>query len=374
MLRRSIVAPLSLLALACATPPVPAIKAPVLVPGAGETVAIDQLVVLIDASTSVYERTLFRDQKTLIESFARSMPEGDYEAGSIAFGGVDRTVAPLADFDRKQVVADAAQVQHIGEGTPIHAVIADVADELVGKSGRTAIVLYTDGLLTDPVGRDIEPQLAQDAVARLRESYDGTICIHTVQTGSDPEGAAFLRRLAAITDCGSFRRAGSVTTVAALQQFERDVFIGALPAVAAAPGDLDGDGVIDANDLCPGTPHAAAVDSRGCWTVKGLLFDNDSSAIDAAGAKGLDEVAQVLRANEDLRVEIDGYTDSVGEDAYNQSLSQRRANAARSYLISAGIPASQLESKGFGEAQPAADNATAEGRRANRRTEITVVR
>jgi len=376
MFRRSIVAPLSLLALACATPPAaPPIQAPVLVPGAGETVSIDQLVVLIDASSSVTKSTLFRDQKTLIESFARSMPNGRYETGSIAFGGFERTSAPLAAFDRRRVVAETSSIEHLDEGTPIHRAIAEAGAALEGKSGQAAIVLYSDGLLTDEVGREVDPQLALAAVAAIQESYAGTVCLHTVQTGSDPAGTAFLRQLAASTDCGSFRQGDGVTSVAALQQFERDVFLGAaLPAVAAAPGDLDGDGVIDANDLCPGTPRAAAVDERGCWVAKGLLFAHDSSTIDTAGAKGLDEVAQVLRADDGLRVEIDGHTDAVGEDAYNQSLSERRAQAARNYLISAGISASRLEAKGLGEARPAADNATPDGRRSNRRTEITVLR
>ncbi|MGH2668778.1 MAG: OmpA family protein, partial [bacterium] len=152
------------------------------------------------------------------------------------------------------------------------------------------------------------------------------------------------------------------------------VFLGgALPAVAAAPGDLDSDGVIDSRDVCPGTPRGAAVDNRGCWVVKGLLFATDSSAIDAKGKRSLDEVATVLRQNPNLRVQIDGHTDSTASDGYNRTLSARRAQAARSYLIAKGIDEDRLEAKGFGESKPAADNATAEGRSQNRRTEIEVL-
>src|SRR2546425_4063651 len=110
MLRLSALAALAIPALACASSPAaPPINAPVLVPGAKESVKIDQLIVLVDTSNSVDKRTLFRDEKALVESFARSMPKGDYQTGSIAFGGFHRTTAPLGKFDRSRVVADAAE-------------------------------------------------------------------------------------------------------------------------------------------------------------------------------------------------------------------------------------------------------------------------
>ena len=118
-------------ALACASPPPkPPIQATALVPAADETVAIDQLIVLVDASSSVDEDTLFRDQKSLVESFARAMPEGEYETGAITFGGFKRQNTELARFDRRRVTADAAAVEHLAEGTPIHKAIAEAGDQL----------------------------------------------------------------------------------------------------------------------------------------------------------------------------------------------------------------------------------------------------
>src|SRR5262249_38782224 len=124
--------------------------------------------------------------------------------------------------------------------TPIHKAIDEATTQLGGKKGRAAVVLYSDGLITDEVGRKLDPQLAIDAVANLRQSYDGTVCFHTVQTGSSPEGAELLRKLSDTAECGSYRTLSGVRDVASLQQFERDVFLGeaALPAVGAAPSDL----------------------------------------------------------------------------------------------------------------------------------------
>ena len=360
---------------ACASPPAkPPIQGAVLIPGEGEEVAVDQLIVLVDASSSVDRRGEFRDEKALVESFARTAPEGDYQTGAITFGGFKRDTDPLARFDRKQFVAEATSIEHLAEGTPIHKAIAEAGDQLHGRQGRAAIVLYSDGLITDEIGREIEPQRAFDAAKAVENSYSGTVCFHTIQTGSDPLGAEFLRKLSSTTPCGSYRAASGVTTIASLHQFERDVLLGkATPDVAAAPRDLDGDGVIDDRDACPGTPRGAPVDARGCWVVKGLRFAHDSSEIDVKGEAALDEVATVLRNNPKLRVQLDGHTDADGTDAYNEGLSQRRAEAARKYLASHGIDQDRLAARGFGESQPAADNSTSAGKATNRRTEVEVI-
>ena len=83
--------------------------------------------------------------------------------------------------------------------------------------------------------------------------------------------------------------------MAALDQFQREVFLGAtpvLPAVGAAPPDMDGDGVYDSVDLCRATPRGANVDTRGCWVVGGLQFATDSDVIEDSSADRLNDVRQ----------------------------------------------------------------------------------
>jgi OOP family OmpA-OmpF porin len=81
----------------------------------------------------------------------------------------------------------------------------------------------------------------------------------------------------------------------------------------------------------------------------------------------LDSVAVSLRKVADARIEIAGHTDSVGNDGYNMKLSQRRADSVRDYLIQQGVDGARLTARGYGETQPLADNATADGRARNRR-------
>lgn len=139
--------------------------------------------------------------------------------------------------------------------------------------------------------------------------------------------------------------------------------------------DSDGDGVVDSADKCPGTPAGTAVDNTGCelaeaYELKGVNFEFDSARLTADSTASLDDALKILMRHKDLEVEIAGHTDSTGADGYNQKLSERRAAAVRDYLVGHGVDAVRLTVKGYGEAQPVADNATKEGRAKNRRVEM----
>jgi OmpA-OmpF porin, OOP family len=340
-------------------------------PGANEQVVVDHTYLIVDSSTSLDSE--FAREKALVQSFVGTMPDGTYQSGTVNFGGFDRQTSPLAPFDRSQVRATADDLERLQEGTPIDRVFAEVAQDLSGKQGRAAIVLFSDGRPTDPVGRDLPEETVLDAARKLAASYNGDVCFHAVKVGDEAEGTEFLQKLANLTSCGSVRTDQSIQNVASLQGFSREVFLGALPQVAAAPRDSDGDGVYDDVDQCPGTPSMAKVDARGCWTIPGLNFAFDSSKIEPQYYAELNDLARVLKSNPDLRVRLDGHTDSVGSEAYNESLSLRRANAVREYLVQQGIDAGRLSAKGFGESRPAYSNETAENRALNRRTEITAL-
>ncbi|TLY50280.1 MAG: OmpA family protein, partial [Gammaproteobacteria bacterium] len=93
----------------------------------------------------------------------------------------------------------------------------------------------------------------------------------------------------------------------------------------------------------------------------------------AASVQILDEAVDTLKRNSNVQVEVDGHTDSKGGDAYNQKLSERRAHGVYEYLLSHGVPASQITGeRGFGKTKPIDTNDTAEGRQRNRRTELNV--
>jgi len=143
--------------------------------------------------------------------------------------------------------------------------------------------------------------------------------------------------------------------------------------------DDDNDGIKNSADNCPDTAQNAKTDNQGCElkaiiALKGVTFANNSAVLTGNSAEVLDEAAATLRRNADLKVEVAGYTDNRGSVAYNVSLSQKRAETVHDYLVTQGVSADMLSAKGYGPENPLADNATADGRAANRRVELRILK
>jgi outer membrane protein OmpA-like peptidoglycan-associated protein len=151
----------------------------------------------------------------------------------------------------------------------------------------------------------------------------------------------------------------------------------AVPVVAAVPADSDGDGVPDDVDKCPDSPADKPVDADGCTIVsvvlKNVQFESNSSELTSGSSESLDKVVNAMNEYDQLRIEIQAHTDNMGDASYNLSLSEKRANSVRDYLIAKGVAANRMKVKGFGETQPIADNSTRDGRAENRRVELKVI-
>jgi outer membrane protein OmpA-like peptidoglycan-associated protein len=107
-------------------------------------------------------------------------------------------------------------------------------------------------------------------------------------------------------------------------------------------------------------------------TLGDVLFDTGKAQLNPGSARKLDQLAQFLTDQPGRRVQIDGFTDSVGTDSYNQDLSQRRADAVKSALIARGINPSRIGSQGYGKGFPVAGNVDSGGRQLNRRVEVVI--
>ena len=169
--------------------------------------------------------------------------------------------------------------------------------------------------------------------------------------------------------------------------------LGAAPMAPVAPApvapnctdmDDDGDGVNNCDDKCPGSQAGQTIGPDGCPVpvsidLKGVNFDFDKATLRPDAVSILNEAIEILKRYPDLKVEVAGHTDSVGSDAYNQKLSERRAKTVYDYLTSNGVDAGRLVGPtGYGESRPIAPNTNPdgsdnpEGRAQNRRTELNV--
>jgi outer membrane protein OmpA-like peptidoglycan-associated protein len=377
----------------------------------GEPIIVEQVFIVADVSTSMRSTDKFPVEKSLVRSFVAAMPDGDYGAAIIDFGGridpkwyrdrcrwpcgafrcacrcvpakatacLSQELAQLEPFDRDAMMDGASALARRGGRTPLGRALLRIQDDLTGASGRTSIVLFSDGRASNEKG-------AAKQCQKLVDCYDDEVCIYTVQIGTDPRGGDFLCKLAAMSDedCGSFRTANELSTASDVEDFVREVMLGPPPPPKPEPPkppapkpeppkviDSDGDGVPDDRDHCPNSPPGVPVNERGCWIIPGLNFDTDKHDIKPEYHKQLDEVVEILLRNPEIDVRVDGHTDSAGTGAHNQGLSERRATAVMEYLIEKGIDESRLRAVGYGESRPVRPNDSAENMAVNRRVELT---
>jgi OOP family OmpA-OmpF porin len=204
-----------------------------------------------------------------------------------------------------------------------------LAPEYANMARPTAVVLASDGASNvgvDPVAE----------VAAIYQANPG-LCFHVVSFADTEEGQAVLDKIAGLKDCSvSVKGADLLADQKALNQFVADVFYG--------------EGVEDA------------------LVLHGVNFAFNSYALDAKAKGVLDEAASALKGK-NVNITLEGWTDSIGSDAYNMKLSQNRASAVKAYLVEQGVPSSSINAIGKGKSFKF-DNATEEGRYLNRRVEF----
>ncbi len=149
----------------------------------------------------------------------------------------------------------------------------------------------------------------------------------------------------------------------------------AAAAAALANADDDGDGVRNADDLCAHTPAGMSVDAAGCALPPktDLTFALNAAKLSDAEKKELEGYADFLKRTGN-RVRVIGHTDNSGPERFNEELSLKRAQSAADVLIKNGVPAQNIEIAGRGASEPLMSNATPEGRAANRRVELHLLR
>jgi OOP family OmpA-OmpF porin len=272
--------------------------------------------------------------KEVLAKINSAIPDLGYFASLHTFAPAS-TILPTAPWSRaamaQQLAAIPDNLDIFNRLTPMGPGIVELTPEFARMKRPAAVVLVSDGAAN----------LGSDPVAEVTAVYQQQpgLCFHVISLADTAEGQATLDKIAALKNCTVTARAADLlNSQSAVDKFVADVFY-------------------------------SSAGMQESIVLHGVNFAFDSSALDAKARGILDEVAVTLRSRPAARITLEGWTDSVGTDAYNAGLSQRRANAVRDYLVSKGIPASSITTVGRGESFKY-DNRTADGRYLNRRTEL----
>ena len=392
---------------------------------------VSNFMVILDASSSMSNKYLgfskFQVAKDFLNAMNQTLPD-------LKFNGALRTFGPSSSGSKKSPVPfyepteyssagfDAASkaVKKPGGISPLANAINTASNDLKSTQGQIAVIIVSDG-----VDMHNAPAVAAE---KMKSQFGDRLCIYTVLVGDSYEGEKLMERIARKTTCGFSVRADGLKTGNDMASFVKKVFLTELmdsdgdgvhdnldrcpntpkgvkvdaqgcpidsdgdgvydyldkcpntPAgvkvdTMGCPLDSDGDGVANNLDQCPNTPMGATVDARGCWTYAAVvLFDINSAEVKSVAYPMLQEAVLIMKKNPDLKVEVDGHTDSTGTAAYNKTLSVKRAKSIKDHFVSRGIDTNRLTTKGFGFTNPAASNDTKEGRSKNRRVELTPVK
>ncbi len=339
----------------------------------------NNLLVIVDTSSSMAEAydgqgfsgseaAKFSVEKELLNRMNQTIPNIALKSGIRSFGSGSCSSWTSTNLNRdlsrhtkSSFASSLNTVNCTGGGSPMHAALEAASGDLASASGQTAVLILSDGYQMDR-----SPIMAAKA---LEAQYGNNLCIYGVWVGQQKEqsGRYLLQQLSDVSGCGFVTAAADIASPSGMANFvERVLMKPATPPVKRAL-DTDGDGVVDSRDKCPDTPRGAIVDHSGCWAFHGVFFDFNKATIKDRYSSMLKNVVKVMNLNPDLTIRVEGHTDNIGSAAYNQKLSERRAQAVKKRLVEMGIAPSRMTTKGFGFSEPVASNATEAGRAENRR-------
>jgi len=336
---------------------------------------VDNFYIILDSSGSKDETYRGNSKFAIAHDFLHrlnmTIPDMDLTAGMRNFGATGNPFSKKTQLiygtttytkDGFETALDT--VPWGGGASPAEMSIDTSSADMSIFEGQTAFIFVGDGEYADN-----DPAAA---AGRLKERYGANLCVYTVLVGSeDPGSVKTMKTISDAGKCGFYQSAKYLESPQALADWVVEVFLVRAPKkVVKKFGDSDGDGVTDNMDRCPDTPVDAPVNDKGCWIVDNIEFDFNKFNIKSEFVPGLVEIADVMKDNPMLTVRIDGHTDNVGAEEYNMQLGNKRAMAARQYLIDQGVELHRISTDSFGYSRPAATNSTEWGRARNRRNEF----
>lgn len=306
---------------------------------------VDNFIFFVDQSGSMYQRHSEAGEiketlaKTLLGQINDALPEYTFHGSLYMFAPFESKLDPYLHWHESMKIA----ISQIADGQAVALRLTTMADGfdnlkpvIAGMKGKTAVIMFSDGGANS----------GGDPVAAAREALAGRpdVTLDVVSFADSQDGRELNQQLSRIAP-GSIYAEGPalINDLAKREQFVRTIF-------------------------CTDAP--AKVQRK--LVLRGVNFDFNKATIRPDARPVLDEAVQTLKEEGKVKVSIQGHTDSVGSDAYNQRLSEHRAVAVADYLRAGGISSGRMSTVGRGESDPVASNETAGGRAQNRRVEFRI--
>jgi OOP family OmpA-OmpF porin len=310
---------------------------------------VNNFLVLLDASSTMADKTKSgrsEDErklplaKDLLKCMNETIPDIAMNGGLRAFGPYhlkESLIYGMIRYSKAGLGDTVLSVNETGGTTPIGDSIQWGRKDLQETTGKTAVILFSDGMNSmtgDPVAE----------ATGMKLQYGEDICIYTVLLGNDPAGKETMDGIAKAGECGFATDAGTLLTSNGMTDFVTKIF------------------------LAKGEPK------KMVSITLHVEFDFDKDSVKPEYHSDIMEVANFLKKYPKTDVVLEGHTDSEGSDEYNMNLSKKRAESIKKYLVEKfGITASRISTRGFGESRPMATNNTKEGRQKNRRVVANIV-
>jgi OOP family OmpA-OmpF porin len=317
---------------------------------------VDNFVILFDSSGSTNQAvpgtTVSKIQATKAFLKARNawLPDLGFKAGLYEYTnnqvltGTLKEIYGMQPYDRERFSAAIDQLPETGKGPAmLQAGLSGLRKVVAGLTGRTAVILFTDGKFTVNRGPKRPLQIAQE-IAR-----DNDVCFYLVSSATAEANVKLLEAVSRVNPCSRVVPIGLF--------MEYPLYLGgALFTVRTT-----------SYERIRQTTQVVG------FVAPDMLFDFDSAVIRDGYMEKLGMLADYLQKNPDAYVVAAGYTDSTGDEEYNLALSYRRADSIKDHLITIhGIGADRIVTLWYGDLNPVADNGSAQGRQRNRRVEIAV--
>lgn len=334
--------------------------------------SIDNFLIVFDASSSMGDEYAgnkkFDIATKIVTRLNQTLPELGQNGALRSFGHSQVVSNKLTvlfygmeKYSKNALGEKFKKISEPGGTSPMYAALnASGQEELKGISGKTAVLIITDG----QAELDLESPITLKAAQALKDQVGSGLCYYPIFIGDNAKGLVTMEDIVKISKCGFVSNADNLLTDAGMSQFIKDVFLTKKPAPQAAVTPAPVDSSKTTATVLKGT------NEKGVWVVGEAFFDFDKSVVKPAAFDYLNLVVEELKTYPQIKVRIQGHTDIIGTKAYNDALSIRRAQAVKTYLTSRGISGDRMALEGFGFSKPEATNKTAEGRALNRRVEI----